>query len=223
MNRGSVVKSAEKKEIKMKSKSMMFGLLVVAGYIGAQMLADISALKVAMVAGFAVAGGTFIYPLTFTLRDMIHKSLGKKMARAVVISAGVINIFMVLYLKFITDLQPAESWPLQEQFGAVFGIIWRITLASILAEIVSELVDTEAYSFYVNKITRKYQWGRVLFSNAISVPLDSFIFVTIAFAGILPWSLLWSMILGQIIVKSVVSLASIPSIYLTKDGEGVEL
>lgn len=207
----------------MQNKGFLVGLLAIAGYIAAQMLADISAVKVAMFAGLALAGGTFIYPITFTLRDLIHKSFGKKVARAVVISAGVINILMVLYLQFIVSLQPSASWPLQEQFSAVFSFVWRIVLASIAAEVVSELIDTEAYSFYYNKITQKHQWGRVLFSNLFSVPIDSIIFVIIAFAGILPWSVLWSMVLGQIIIKGVIAIATIPSIYLAKQREGVEM
>ena len=53
------------------------GVLVVAAYVAAQILADIGSLKIAWVAGFSIDGGTFIYPLTFTLRDMVHKSLGR--------------------------------------------------------------------------------------------------------------------------------------------------
>jgi len=207
----------------MQNKGFLVGLLAIAGYIAAQMLADISAIKVAMFAGLALTGGTFVYPITFTLRDLIHKSFGKKIARAIVISAGVINILMVLYLQFIVNLQPSASWPFQEQFATTFSFVWRIVLASISAEVVSELVDTEAYSFYYNKITKKHQWGRVLFSNFFSVPLDSLVFVTIAFVGILPTPVLLSMILGQVIVKGVIAIASIPAIYLSKEREDVEM
>jgi uncharacterized PurR-regulated membrane protein YhhQ (DUF165 family) len=38
----------------------------------------------------------------------------------------------------------------------------------------------------VTRITRRYQWSRVLFSNAISIPLDNTLFVVLAFAGVLP-------------------------------------
>ena len=63
------------------------GVVVIAAYIGAQMIADIGSLKIAMVAGFSVDGGTFIYPFTFTLRDMVHKLLGYRAARNVVVAA----------------------------------------------------------------------------------------------------------------------------------------
>ena len=52
-------------------------IIVVSSYIGAQMLADIASLKIGVVAGLAVDMGTFIYPITFTLRDVAHKILGQ--------------------------------------------------------------------------------------------------------------------------------------------------
>ena len=48
--------------------------------------------------------------------------------------------------------------------------LWRITIASIIAEVVSELVDTEVYSWFVDRVTTRHQWARVAVSNAVSVP-----------------------------------------------------
>ncbi len=73
-------------------------VIVVAAYTGAQMLADITSLKIGLVAGYAVDMGTFIYPITFTLRDMVHKLLGKRNAQALIITAAVLNLFMDAYL-----------------------------------------------------------------------------------------------------------------------------
>ena len=49
-------------------------ILISVAYIAAQMLADISSLKIVMFAGLSMDAGTFIYPITFTLRDMSIKS-----------------------------------------------------------------------------------------------------------------------------------------------------
>ena len=63
------------------------GVLVIAAYVAAQMLSDIMSLKIALVAGFSIDAGTFIYPITFTLRDLVHKLLGRKAARTLIIAA----------------------------------------------------------------------------------------------------------------------------------------
>jgi len=75
----------------------------------------------------------------------------------------------------------------------------------------------------VNKITKKYQWARVLFSNLFSSPIDSFIFIFLAFYGTLPMEVLLSMVFGQTIIKWGVSLISAPLVYLTKDKADVEM
>ena len=78
-------------------------VIVVAAYVAAQMIADIASIKVStldlpVLGARAVDMGTWIYPITFTLRDLVHKTLGKRNTRTLIISAAVINLFMVIYL-----------------------------------------------------------------------------------------------------------------------------
>jgi len=191
-------------------------MLSVAGYISAQIFADISSTKIAMVAGLAIDGGTFVYPFTFTLRDMIHKAWGKAMAKKVVLTAGAINLLMALFFSFIIWLPADPTWGFQAEFETILGPLWRIVIASILAEVISELIDTEAYSFFINRISKKFQWGRVLFSNALSIPIDSVVFGLIAFVGDLPIEVVISIIISNILVKGLMTIFSIPGIYLVK-------
>ena len=193
------------------------GIFVVSLYIAAQMLSDIASLKIAIVAGFSIDAGTFIYPITFSLRDLIHKRLGRRAARTVIVLAGGINLFMGVFLSFAAWLPQDPFWGLGAEFGAILGPVWRIVIASIVAEIVSELADTEIYHVWVTRVTRKHQWARVLVSNAVSVPLDSLIFCWVAFAIILPASTVWSIFVANVLVKGVVTLVSLPTIYLVRE------
>ncbi len=59
----------------------------------------------------------------------------------------------------------------------------------------------------------RHRWARVLTSNAVSTGVDSIVFITIAFSGVLP---VWPLIRGQYIVKMAVTLISIPLIYTVK-------
>jgi queuosine precursor transporter len=194
------------------------GILVVAAYIAAQMMADIGSLKIAYVAGMSIDGGTFIYPFTFTLRDMVHKSLGREAARTVVVAAAVINLFMALFFALLAWLPADPSWGLQQAFAGVLAPVWRIVVASIVAEVVSELLDTEIYHLWVTRVTRRYEWTRVLMTNSISVPIDSLIFVWLAFGGVLPISVVWSIFWANVLVKMLTTLVSWPAIYLVKEG-----
>jgi uncharacterized integral membrane protein (TIGR00697 family) len=201
-------------------------IAAVGAYVGAQVIADVTSLKIGHVAGRAVDMGTFIYPITFTLRDVVHKTLGKRAARTLVVTAAVVNVFMALYLQWAAKAPSDASYPLGAEFQAVLAPLWRITIASIVAEVVSELADTEVYHWFVDKITRRHQWARVVVSNAVSVPLDNVIFAVGAFGALpglqdhaltLPWGDVWDIFLVNLTVKALVTVASVPLIYLTKD------
>jgi len=211
--------------MKVDARTMATGAIALTGsYLAAQMLSDIGSLKIADIAGWAIDAGTFVYPVTFTLRDMIHKRLGKKAAQFTVILAAVVNMVVALYFWFVAALPPEAAWSawaganvtMNEAFTRVLTPAWTIVLASIAAEIVSELADTEAYQFWTDKVTTRWQWTRVLFSNAISVPLDSLVFCWLAFGlGFgMPAAEVWQIFWANVIVKGAVTLVSMPAIYL---------
>ncbi len=197
-------------------------IVVISLYIAAQMLADIASLKIAFIAGFSIDAGTFIYPLTFTLRDLVHKRLGKSVARKVIFLAAAINLFMALFLQFAAWLPQDTSWGLGSEFSAILGPVWRIVIASIVAEVIAELIDTEVYHFWVTRVSRRYQWLRVLVSNSVSIPVDSLIFCWGAFGWALPHTVVWSIFFANVIIKGLVTIVSLPGIYLVKEKEEIQ-
>jgi uncharacterized integral membrane protein (TIGR00697 family) len=201
----------------MSNKVLTSIVLVAAAYIAAQMMADIASLRIVVFAGLLIDGGTLVYPLTFTLRDMVHKVAGLKAARALILAAGAINLVMAGLFWFVGQLPADMTTGAQLEFTAALSPVWRIVFASILAEVMAELIDTEVYKFWVTKITRRYQWARVLTSNAVSVPLDSLVFSWAAFGGVLPVVVVWSIFTSNVIIKGVTTLFSLPGIYLVKE------
>lgn len=199
---------------------MIQSIVVSISYIAAQMLADIASLQIVSVFGLSLDAGTFIYPITFTLRDVAHKVVGLKGVRTLILSAAVVNLFMAGFFWFVSLLPPDTSAGSSEIWGQVLAPVWRITFASIIAEVVAELIDTEAYRFWVNRITRQHQWARVLVSNAFSVPIDSFIFTFLAFYAAMPIFSVWQIFWGNVIIKGLVTLISMPLIYVVKEREG---
>lgn len=194
--------------------------ILAAGYVAAQMLADIASLKIIVVFGRAVDAGTLVYPFTFTLRDMVHKLAGRQVARTLIFTAAGINVAMAALFWIVAEWTGDPGAGDQMAFGEVLAPVWRIVLASIVAEVVSELIDTEAYVRWVDRFGARLQWGRVLSSNAIALPIDSAIFVLIAFAGDLPGALIWEIFWLNVVFKGAVTLVSIPGIYLVKTPAG---
>lgn len=185
-------------------------------YVAAQMMADILSLRIVMIAGFSVDAGTLVYPFTFTLRDMVHKVAGIAVARALIITAALVNIAMAALFWVAGQLPPDMTVGLQSEFMAVLSPVWRIVFASIVAEVLSEFIDGETYQRWTNRFGERNQWARVLSSNAVAVPIDSIVFSVLAFGGVLPWAVVWSIALSNVIIKGLTTIVSMPWIYFVK-------
>jgi uncharacterized integral membrane protein (TIGR00697 family) len=185
-------------------------------YIAAQIFADITSLRIILIANMSIDAGTLVYPFTFTLRDMVHKIGGVSIARTLIFLAAGINIFMALLFWLVGVLPADPAVGPQLEFVMVLSPIFRLVLASILAEVIAELMDTEAYRLWEKRFGEKHQWGRVLLSNAVSIPVDSLVFVLVAFAGDLPNEVVLSIFISNIILKGLVTLISIPGIYMVR-------
>ncbi len=199
-------------------------LVAIGVYVGVQVISQVTSLKIGVVFGRAVDMGTFLYPITFTLRDVVHKVAGRSAARTMIATSAGVNVLLAAYLAWTVTVESDADWGLGPAYEAVLGPVWRIVIASLLAMIVSELIDTEVYHWWVTRITRRHQWARVLVSNAISVPVDNAIFAVGAFASLpllranaLGWGTVWDIFLVNLVIKGLVSVASIPLIYTVRD------
>ena len=208
------------------AKKLIYTIVFLIGlYVGCQALADVTATKFVELGGIALPAGSLIFAVTFTVRDLIHKRLGKEWAKAAIFGAAIFNVIQALYIALVAAL-PAPVWyPFETEWNVIFAIVPAITIASIIAEVISELIDTEVYHFWKNKFPKLPQWTRVAVSNAIALPIDSFIFAVLAFvllpalfgAEAIPVMAALTLVLGQIVWKVAITIISMPGIYLVKD------
>ncbi len=192
-------------------------ILVGVAYVAAQMVADISNLRDLTLFGFGVSAFSIAYPLTFTLRDMAHKLAGPHVARTLIIAAAVIYLVVQAFFHIIAglppEMRPEESIALNELLTAE----WRFLVAAVVASVVSQLVDTEVYTRWVERFGGEMQWGRVLLSNAIGIPLDRILFLLLAFAGSMTTDGFIELFIGTTIVRLIFGIITIPGIYLVEE------
>jgi len=193
----------------------MIETFIIGLYIACEIIANVTASKPVMIgASIVVPSAVFIYALTFTLIDLVNDRLGKQGARYVVYTAFAANLLLAGYVQFAIWLPPAPFYGEegQEAFAGVLGSTWRIVVASLIAYLVSTLIDVQVFAWWRERVGR-YRWVRVLVSNSVSTLIDSAVFITIAFLGVMP---VLPLITGQYVVKMAVTLVSIPLIYAVK-------
>ena len=189
-------------------------------YIFISLASNIAATKVTYFGKLIMDAG-FIYAMTFTWRDLIHKQLGKKAALTTIYVAAVINIIAALYFQLVVMLPAETSWAAaggQKAWEFLFGIQLRIVIGSVIAFLISEIIDTFVYQYWTLGIGMgKPQWTRVFISNSFSIPIDSILFPIIAFIGIVPGTVILQMFLTNIAVKAIVTLFTFWMIYLVPE------
>jgi len=195
---------------------VMRSLLPIVLYVACELIANVTAMKPVEVAGIVAPGGVFIYALTFTLLDLINETLGRSGARRVVAAAFAANLLLALYTQLIAALPSPSFFDGSDAFLRVFGATPRIVAASLAAYLISSLLDVEVFAWWKRRWGIR-AWARVLASNAVSTAVDSFVFVTVAFIGIMPIA---PLIGGQYLVKMAVTLITLPLIYAVRSSAG---
>jgi len=192
--------------------------ILIGFYVACELIANVTASKPVEIGGIIVPAAIFIYTLTFTLIDLINESFGKQGARKVILASLIANLLLAGYAQLAVILPAPPFYKGQEAFAGVLGSTPRIVFASLTAYLVSSLIDAEVFAFW-RVYVKGPKWARVLISNTISTAVDSVIFITLAFYGLMP---VWALIKGQYVVKMAITLASIPMIYLVRSRKEAE-
>ena len=158
-----------------------------------------------------------LYPFTFTMRDLLHKKTGAQITRFTIWLAAGINILLFAFVWMVGALPADPTVGAQAEYSLVLAPGLRLVAASVVAMTIAELIDTVVYSAVRRKYGTRKQWLRVILSNTISVPIDTAVFLLIAYTGLYDFSVLVGMFLSNLIIKYVVSLLSFGGVYLVKE------
>ncbi len=162
--------------------------------------------------------GVIVYASTFLITDLISEFYGKEFAKRAVVAGMLANITMLVSITIAVNWTPAPPPVMSpaelKAFSSVFGLAPRIIIASIAAFLVSQLHDVYAYHFWKRVTRGKYLWLRNNASTMVSQLIDTVIFISLAFYGILDTSVLLSLITGQYIVKVIIAALDTPFMYV---------
>lgn len=179
-------------------------------FVAALITANMVSTKILEVGPFFVPAGVLAYSITFAMTDTLCELWGRKQTQAVV-AAGFVAQLLVLGLILLAVYLPgAPFWQNQAAYASVFGPAPRIILASLVAYLVSQSFDLWAFTWLKERFQGRHLWLRNNLSTAASQLIDTLIFITVAFAGVLE---LWPLIVGHLAVKWIIALADTPLVY----------
>lgn len=181
-------------------------------FITSLIIANIVSAKVVSFWGLVVPAAIVAYPLTFLMTDVIGELWGKDEANKTV-KLGFICQLMSLALIGAAILLPvAEFANNQAEFQSIMGQSFRVVGASLIAYLLAQFNDVHIFHALKAKTGGKYKWLRNNVSTMTSQLIDTAIFITIAFYGVVPS--IMTMILSQYLIKVVYALLDTPFFYL---------
>ncbi|MFA6814643.1 MAG: queuosine precursor transporter [Candidatus Pacebacteria bacterium] len=206
----------------MKTKINKMDFLV-ALYITCLALAEIMSMKtIPLLKIFAyqlnVSVGIFVFPILFAINDVITEVKGKARAKQLVYTSLIMVAIIMVYSIFVTWLPESARFRDGEAYNLVFAKAARISLASLVAFIISGLLDVAIFHQIKVKTKGKMLWLRSNLSNFISQLLDTFIFASIAFYSFQDglssnFSFILSIVIPYWLLKCFMSVVETPLTY----------
>ncbi|MCP8309692.1 MAG: queuosine precursor transporter [archaeon] len=155
---------------------------------------------------FFAPAAVFIYPFVAQAIDMINEAYGKAKAHLAIFVAFITQVLLVTFIAMVNSLSPAPFFQFEEAWQNLFGLSIRITAASWIAFLICQNLDAHVFAFLKKKYEKRVVM-RSLTSDVLDLTLDSVIFVTIAFYGLMP---IIPLMIGQIISKNIIGFLDTP-------------
>ena len=144
----------------------------------------VGAAKVAQIGGFTFGAGILFFPISYVLGDVLTEVYGYARARRVIWAGFASAIFAAVMCGVIVAMPPAPGWGGQEQYTAVFGQVWRIVAASVIAFWAGEFVNSYVLARMKIWTGGRMLWTRTIGSTVFGQGVDSLIFYPLAFLGV---------------------------------------
>lgn len=187
--------------------------IITAFFVAVLLISNVASSKITQVGSLSLDGGTFLFPLTYIFGDILTEVYGFKKARKVIWLGVFANLLMALTFTIVGFLPSAPDWPNQDAYLKILGLTPRIVLASVTAYFLGEFVNSVVLSRMKIITSGRWLWSRTIGSTIVGEFIDSLIFVTIAFLGLLPFELLVSLIISNYLFKTVVEVLFTPITY----------
>jgi hypothetical protein len=182
-------------------------------FVSVLLISNVASTKIVDLKWFVFDGGTLLFPLSYIFGDILTEVYGYKKTRAVIWLGFFMALLMSLVFIVVGKLPAADGWNNQNAYDLILGLTPRIVFASLVAYTCGEF--SNSYILAKMKIWTKGKmlWARTIGSTLVGEFFDSIIFIVIAFSGILPNSLLVTLIISNYIFKILIEILFTPFTY----------
>ncbi|QDP39560.1 queuosine precursor transporter [Radiobacillus deserti] len=183
-------------------------------FAGLLILSNILGVKLFSIGNIMLPAAVIVYVVTYLITDVIGEVYGKKAAQSTVKAGFFAQVVALIFIYLAIQLPSAPVFENQESFATILSGSFRVMVASLIAYLLSQNIDVFIFHRLKKQHGEKKLWLRNNVSTMLSQLVDTTVFITIAFYGTVPNTVLLTMIAGQYAVKFLIALIDTPIAYL---------
>ena len=206
-------KNNQIKAKKSENQTESYFAYIVALFVSFLLISNIASTKILALGIFTFDGGTLLFPLTYIFGDILTEVYGFKKAKKAIWIGFFCALLMTIIFAIVQALPSAQGWDNQIAFELILGMTPRIVAASLIAYLAGSFTNSITLA-KMKLITKgKHLWSRTIGSTIIGEGIDTILFCTIAFFGILPLELLIAVIVSNYFFKVGIEIIFTPLTY----------
>ncbi len=211
----------------MKTTALRLFPLVTGIFVTTLIISNIIAVKLVNIFGFTLPAAIILFPVAYIFGDVLTEVYGYARTRQVIWIGFFCNLIAVIAIWLGGLLPAAAFWDAggvyatpeqsQQAYLAILGFTPRLLAASFIAYLVGEFLNAFVLARLKIRTQGRHLWVRTIASTIVGQGADSALFITVAFAGLLPPAFLLTAILSQWLFKVAFEALATPFTYLLVD------
>lgn len=182
-------------------------------FVAVLIISNIASSKITKLGPFSFDAGTILFPLSYIFGDILTEVYGYARARRVIWLGFGATLLMGVVFIIVGKLPPAPDWTFQNDYMNILGLTPRIVAASLIAFFAGSFSNSFVLAKAKILTKGRYLWIRTIGSTLVGEGIDTLLFVAIAFLGVFPASLFWTLVISNYIFKVLVEIAFTPITY----------
>jgi len=164
--------------------------------------------------GLIFTAGELLFPIVYIIGDVVPEVYGLKVARKIIWIGFAMNLIAVGYYFIMLALPYPDFWEGQPAYQVVLGFAPRLLVASFCGYLVGSNVNAWVLVQIKKWTGPKLLWVRTIVSTIFGEGVDSLLFTTIAFWGVVPMDVMWLMVVSQWLFKTTYETLATPITYV---------
>lgn len=195
----------------------LFGKDGIICWIGvATILAEIGVAKSVNILGLSATLGNIMFASNFLATDILTECYSEKEAKKGLKQGIWFLLIFLLITQGMILFTPNELDFANDSLKTIFGIVPRISIASITMLTISNYVDIRLYSYLKKKMNNKHLWLRNNLCTILCNGIENFFFTAIAFLGIYSIKDIIVISLATTLIETIIALCDTPFLYISR-------